>query len=384
MAYSPNNNKVSTLNGTTTLLNAGATYTGTWEDVSNYDSLIISLKTDQNGTFTVQFSPDGTNADTTLTRYYRTDQIEAPHNFTNTKRYARVTFTNTSASNQTYLRLQVLLGNHKQLNIPLDSMIAQDYDSISVRPTKFEYEVALGRRQGSTTWNKFGYNTDVDTAATEVIASFGGTFTPLTTASTLTIVSSSASDDGSPSGVGANTLVIYGVDANRQYQTETITMNGTTNVVTAATWLGVNRVAIGLSGSSLVNVGNINITATTGGSTQAYLLAGEGVTQQAIFFTQKDHQFLTDFLRINVEKLAGGATPKCRIKGWVYSAVTNTKFSVYNELIDTSSDNFVSVNPSQPFAIPEQSCLWFEATTDTNDTFVSCRFSGIEFKDVDA
>jgi len=34
--------------------------------------------------------------------------------------------------------------------------------------------------------------------------------------------------------------------------------------------------------------------------------------------------------------------------------------------------------------VGEKSCLWFEATTDTNDTFASCRFSGIEVRDVDA
>lgn len=279
--FAPTKGIVNAENSTSTLLTAGSVFTGTWVDVSSYSDLSVGVKTDQNGTYSVQFSPDGSNIDSTLTRYYRTTQIEPPHSFEITRKYARIVFTNTSASDQTYLRLQTMLGNRGQLNIPLDANMSQDYDSTSVRPTKFEYEVALGRRQGYTTWNKFGVNTDLD-VGTEVIANFGGTFTPMTTARTLSIVSTSASDDGDPAGVGARSLVIYGVDANYVSQTVVITLNGTTPVVTAETWLGVNRVAIYLAGSSLGNVGTITITATTDNTTQARLDPGEGTTQQLI------------------------------------------------------------------------------------------------------
>ena len=164
MSYFSNQNLISTINSTDTLLNAGATFTGTGEDVSRFSSVIVAVKTDQDGTYTVEFSNDNTNWDSVLTRYYRTGQIEAPHRFTITRKYCRVTFENTSASNQTYLRLQTVYGEKNDLNAPTDSNLAQDFDAIVVRPTKYEYETALGRRQGSTTWNMFGYNTDVDIA----------------------------------------------------------------------------------------------------------------------------------------------------------------------------------------------------------------------------
>lgn len=234
--FSTSKGIVNAENSTTTLLTAGSVFTGTWVDVSSYSDLSVGVKTDQNGTYIIQFSTDASNIDTALTRYYRTTQIEAPHVFEVTRKYARVVFTNTSASDQTYFRMQTIFGNRGQLNIPIDANMSQDYDSISVRPTKFEYEVALGRRQGYTTWNKFGSNTDLD-IGTEVIANFGGTFTPMTTARTLSIVSTSASDDGDPAGIGARSLVIYGVDANYVSQTVVITLNGTTPVVTAETWV---------------------------------------------------------------------------------------------------------------------------------------------------
>lgn len=382
-SFNTTKSKVSTDNSSTTPLNAAAVFTGAWEDATLYQSVIIAVATDQNGSYTVQFSPDGVNADATLTRYYRTTNINAPHRFTNTRKYVRVVFTNTSASNQTYFRLQTLIGEKSELNAPIDSVLSQDFDATVVRPTHFNYEVALGRRQGSTTWNKFGHNEDID-IGTEVLAYQGGTFTFLTAASTLTIVSSSTDDDGAPAGIGANTITIYGVDANRIAQTEIVTLNGTTNVVTATTWLGINRAAVSLSGSTYSNVGNITITATTGGTTQGYIPAGKGTTQQLIFFTQADHALLVDWLWINAEKISGGTTPKAVFKGWVYSAVTNTKTEIFYSVVDTNVETDHSFVPPHPYVVGEKSVLWFEVTTDVNNTIVSGRFSGIEFRDVDA
>jgi hypothetical protein len=374
-------NVISTVNSTATLLTAASVFTGTAEDASLYDSVVIAVKTDQNGTFTAQFSNDGTNWDSTLTRYYRTNQIEAPHRFTITRKYVRVTFTNTSASDQTYLRLQTVFGSKSSLNAPADSTLAQDFDAIVVRPTDFNTEVALGRRQGSTLWNKFGYNADVDTG-TEVVASWGGTFTPMTTARTLSIVSTDATDDDG--NTGANSLVVYGIDASRQAQTVVVTMNGTTPVVTTETWLGVNRIAIYISGTGKVNAGTITATATTDLTIQGQIPAGEGTTQQCIFFTQVNHQALIEWITVTTLKQSGGTAPVVTVKAWVYSAISNSKYEVARISIDTSISNFVEMSPPLPFPVGESSGFWLEATTDRDNTIVNARFSLVEARDVDA
>lgn len=374
--------EISTESGSTTPLAAGQAYTGQWEDVSAYSSIVVAAKTDKDGTYSIDFSPDGVNVDSSLTRYYRTAYINPPHRFTVTRQYARISFTNSSTDDQTYFRLEVMLGNYTALNAPLDTTLSPDYDSIPVRPTDFRYESALGRRQGTTTWNKFGYNADVDTG-TEMVWSAGGTFTRIDSASTFTVVSSS-SDDVATVGAGAWNIVIYYVDANRRAQTGVVALNGTSSVVSAFTGLGINRIAVYNSGAQDSNVGNITVTATTGGSVQAHMPAGEGTSQQALFFTQSDHNFLLDFLLINVNKTAAGASPRVTIKGWVYSYVSTAKYLVFTDTIDTAVDNHLTVNFTQPFIIGEKSILYFEATTDTNNTTVSLRMSGIEFKDVDA
>lgn len=363
-------------NSTTALLNAGATFTGVSE-ISQFPDVMIVPKADQNGTYYMDFSTDeGVTWGSTLTFYYDTTRINPPHVIVKGSRAFRLRFTNTSASNQTQMDTQVTYGVFNKLTAPINGTVSENYDAIVVRPTKFEYEVATSKRQGNTTWNKFGYNNDIDTG-TEMIWAYGGLFTRLDTASTFTVVSSSAQDILT-SGTGAWNVVIYYVDTDRLAKTVVVPLNGTTPVVTAVTGLGINRVALYNTGSGDTNAGNITITATTGGSVQGYIPLGEGTTQQCIFFSQVNHNYLVDWLWININKTSGGGTPRVTIRGWVYSYVSTAKYQVFEATIDTSVENTIELKPTQPFVVGEKSILWFEGTTDVNNTRVSLRFSGIE------
>lgn len=374
----------STDNSSTDVLAGAGVFTGEWEDVLEYSSVIVAVKTDQDGTFSIQFSPDGVNQDSTLTRYYRTNQIEAPHRFTVTRRYCRVVFTNTSGSAQTYFRLQTIYGDKQELNAPSDSTLAQDFDAIVVRPTDYHTETALGRRQGAVTWNKFGYNLDVDIATSpEIIASWGGTYQFLTSGETISIVSTSANDDSGNTGV--NSVVVYGVDENWDEVIEVVTMDGITPVVTTSLWIGINRVAVFLSGTAQSNVGTITVTASGSGYTLAEMPAGGGVTQQMIFFIPQKHQFLAEWLHFSSRKTSGGgANPEITFIGNVYSAVNNTVQEIYRGEIDVANENNLDVSPNLPFPIGEKSILFFTAITDKDNTTITGRFSGELIRDVDA
>lgn len=382
-AVASNSGAVSAGNSSTDTLASGATFTGTWQDAITCPSVMVAVSTDQNGTYTIEFSPDGVNQDSTLTRYYRTTHIEAPHRFTVTRRYCRVTFTNTSASGQTYFRLQTIFGDRQDLNAPLDSTLAQDFDALPTRPTDYPTEVGLGQRQGHVLWNKFGYNAAVGTSA-EVVASWGGTYTPMTTARTLSVVSTDAADDGDPAGTGANSVIIYGVDANRHEQTVTVTLNGTTPVVTAETWLGVNRIVIALAGSGQVNAGTITATATTDLTIQGQVPAGEGTSQQCIFHIQESHRALASWLTLSTVRFGSGTEPVVTLKGWVYSAVSNSKYEVVRMTTDLGVETHVELEPPYPFPIGESSVFWLEAVSTRAATDVACRFSLVEHRDADS
>ena len=368
----------------TSALDNGNTYTSDWVQCDQYESLVISVTTDQNGTFTVQYSPDGVNVDSMLTRYYRTNQFNVPHVFKNARKYCRVTFTNDSGSNQTYLRLQVILGTRGPLNIPVDATMAQDYDAQAVRPTDFHTEVALGRRQGATTWNKFGYNDNIDTATDpSIVAEFGGGvagFNYLTAGETMTIVSASTADDvGS---TGATQTIVWGVDENWDEQIEVVSMDGTTPVVTTSQWIGINRISVYTAGSGKKNAGKITATATSSGYTLATMPAGEGTTQQMLFYVPVSHQYLASWLYWNVGKV-GGASPQVTIKGLVYSDIAGAEYEIYRDTIDSADNQHMEVSPPVPFVVGEKSILWFTAETDTSNTLIRGRMSGELFRDPD-
>lgn len=240
----------------------------------------------------------------------------------------------------------------------------------------FKAEAALGKIDGTTVWNKFGYNSDID-VGTEVIAAFGGTFTPLTEATTLYIQSTSLSDDLGAS--GAEKVLIYGIDANRKTQTEIVTVDRSVPVTTTNTWLGVNRMVVYQAGSSNINAGIITAKATSDDTTQASIPVGEGTTQQCIFFVQSGYQALAEWLTINTLRQSA-QQPIVTVKGWVYSPITGTKYEVMRESIDTAIDNHIELMPPIPFPLGDGAVFWLEATTDKDDTILNARFSLLEIE----
>jgi hypothetical protein len=377
VSYIPSDGIVVSENSSTTPLNAGATFTGEWVDVSAFSTVTVAISTDQHCTYVAQFSPDGTNIDSPLTRYYVVGKINAPDPFVVLRKYFRLVITNTSASNQTYLRAQSMAGSQvPTLNIPTDAVMSQRYASISVRPSSYPAEAVLGLRQGITAWQKFGYNSDLDIADGErTIWDYKAAgLTPLTTARTLSLVSSSAND--AAAGTGLRTCVIYGIDANRAAASEVVTLNGTTPVVTSGTWLGVNRIAPASAGTGLTNAGNITVTATTDATVQAYIPAGKGTTQQAFFFVPANTKFLTDWLTISAARLSGGTAPRITVIAYVRDFTAGVRYEIGRWLIDTVVVNDVELKPPQPFLIPGSCLLEFVASTDTNNATVSLRFAG--------
>lgn len=165
-----------TNNSTSTPLNAGATFTGTSTEVLNYPSLVVALRTDQKGTLVVQFSTDNVNWDSALT-FSLTANVNEVHRIVVTRRYMRVVITNTSASNQTFLRCQTILGQQSPLTSPLNSTIQSDADSLVVRALDFNLMVAEGLYQNRNNFIKDGLNFDIDTGTVpEDVSNEGGIY----------------------------------------------------------------------------------------------------------------------------------------------------------------------------------------------------------------
>lgn len=162
--------------GRNTVVAVGSPYTSPAVDVSTYSSVVVACRTDQSGSFEIQFSVDGENWDSALTYLVAANTNEV-HRIVVTRKYFRVVFTNTSGLAQSYFRLQAIAGDHPALTSPLNSTIQIDADTTVVRPLDFNLMVAEGRYQNHGNFLKEGLNIDIDSASVpEDINNEGGVY----------------------------------------------------------------------------------------------------------------------------------------------------------------------------------------------------------------
>lgn len=120
---------VSNANNSTAVLTAGSTFTGTFESVLGYASVVVAVDTNQIGTLTVEFSSDGTNILNPVTRSFRRVSAGQTWAFIPTSEFMRVKFTNDSASTQSFLRLETIfksdaIGNiYTPINTPISEFV---------------------------------------------------------------------------------------------------------------------------------------------------------------------------------------------------------------------------------------------------------------------
>jgi hypothetical protein len=129
-------------------------------------------------------------------------------------------------------------------------------------------DAARGLHPDCETVHLFGFNRDVGTSYETIVNDGGGIYTFPASAVQMSLVSTTA--DTMP-------VQISGLDASRNRITETITLSGTTPVTTTKSFLRINDARI-TSGS---NTGDITIS--NAGTTYAFIEAGYGVHQAAVY-----------------------------------------------------------------------------------------------------
>lgn len=120
----------------------------------------------------------------------------------------------------------------------------------------FELQVARGQVAMHTVVHKFGYSTVIDGTAYP-IWNVAANRTYLTTAATMKVSSSSAND--ASAGTGARTVLVEGLDQNYNAISETVTLNGQTEVATTKSYLRVQHITTLTAGSGGKNAGVIYV-----------------------------------------------------------------------------------------------------------------------------
>jgi hypothetical protein len=168
----------------------------------------------------------------------------------------------------------------------------------------FELQVSRGQVDGHDNLKLFGYSVALGSTAMgplwEGLTGSGGNYPYPASAVVMTLVSSSASDT-------AVSILVEGLGAGYVLQTETVALNGTTNVNTTKTFLRINRMST-VAGNAVGNVTAINT-----GTTYAKINAGVGDTQMSIYSVPAGYTFYqTDFTAGSNTSVTSGAYVRTR------------------------------------------------------------------------
>ena len=251
----------------------------------------------------------------------------------------------------------------------------------------FSFLVAAGLVPGVSGVNKYGRATDCDSGvATDIWDRANATdaqpiWVAPTAARIHAIVSTSASDDGSPVGVGARTLRVYGLQTWGSAESfEDVVLNGVGPVNTGNSYVIIHRMRVLTCGASGPNVGKITATAAVNGTVTAQIIAGRGQSQMAIYGVPSTktllvHDFYTSVLRANL-----GATNVAVDIGLLFSTDVVNQPNIWTVKHTSGVVMLGSSNAVKPFdplnAIAGPGILKLQATAGANNIDMSGGFNG--------
>lgn len=227
--------------------------------------------------------------------------------------------------------------------------------------------------------NKFGHNGGVGTSI-EDIWEQGGDWVAPTAARIHDIVSSSA-NDASPSGTGAQTILIEGLDADGIEISETITMNGQTNVATTKAYTFVGRMKVLTAGANGENADVIKATAQTDSTVSCSMSALDNQSTLCIYKIPADK---TGWLNCFTGALLDPANNRSLEVGmWVMddgSSVWNLKYRLG---IENRGNTYGKHHFYPPFELPALSTVKLTglASAASMDVFASMDLVITHFED---
>jgi len=230
----------------------------------------------------------------------------------------------------------------------------------------FYNQVAQGLVPGYSSFSVFGYNPDVDQTE-ESVWPDGGMVPNPTSAAQLTVVSTSTSDDGSPAGVGAQTVYIEGVDGNYAVVSETITLNGTTGVTTTKSYLYINQFYVVTVGSSSANVGEITIK--QGATLYDIIAVGSNSRTTGHYCVPAGY---TAYLSTGIFS-CGQASGTTAVTGYLKSRGPDNITRVL--AVTTINNGTAQYDFVNPVRIPEKTCIEATAIGAANNNSTSSMFN---------
>ena len=228
----------------------------------------------------------------------------------------------------------------------------------------FDLQVARGQILGHSILSLFGYQSSVTTTSIPIWEN-ASTYTYITSASTLTMVSTSASDDTSAK------ILINGLDSSFNPISETLALNGTSGVTTVNSYFRVNSLLMTSPGTGqTTNVGTITLKQSS--NVVAQINIGVSKSQSTIYTVPAGYSFFLDLAEVNTSNSYTGSTI-ITYKVQVINNVTGVKLTVLQQ-------PFVSIytasRSSDPFIYTEKTDIQWQLSASTGTVAAGVIISG--------
>lgn len=240
----------------------------------------------------------------------------------------------------------------------------------------FGLQVSRGQIMGHRAVTIFGYNPDVGTSE-ETIWTGGGILTHPAPAGVLKV--SSSSTDDAAAGTGARTIVLNGLDANYNEISETIELNGQTDVNTVNQYIRVQNLYVATTGSGLTAAGTIYVgtgTVTAGVPATIYgeIAIGNNTSLMANYTIPAGYTAYFTYGNIGSGQLTGSHQVTGRLLAINGTGIRKTSAIV---AFGSGAQNF---NFSEPLEILEKTDVEASAVSSSGNTQVSATIQLILIK----
>lgn len=211
-------------------------------------------------------------------------------------------------------------------------------------------DIARGYYDNANPVHIFGFNTAVGTTYETIFNDGGGQY-PFPTAGNVLSLVSSANDTGS--------VIITGLDTFYNPIVEVVELNGLTPVQTVNSFFRVNDVRT----LGTLNTGNVTITHT--GQTVAYIGAGLGVHQAAIYTTAANESLYISMISFT----SGTVNPNKYLFGRAYTH--NPEAGKYNFWESTWAVGHLPFELPMPFVVPPKTDFSIDVKSSSGENEVS-------------
>ena len=227
------------------------------------------------------------------------------------------------------------------------------------RNEPFDLQVSRGQITGHQTLSLFGYQSAVGNTKIPVWEN-ATTYTYITSASTLTLVSSSASDDTLAS------VLINGLDSNFKPISEILSLNGVTGVTTVNSYFRINSMIMVSAGTGQTsNVGTITLKQSSNIVSQ--INAGISKTQSTIYTVPAGFSFYLDFAEVNTSN----SYTSSNIVTYSVQAINNVTGVKLNVLQQPFVSIYTANRSSDPFLYAEKTDVQWQLVTSTATTIAA-------------